>query len=176
MSTAAEATAAENKAALAKATANLNAVMAAAKMGTAKAMEEIGIAVTAAVKMEVSHPGHGRVYYVRFSKAGHRYWADKPPGTPHQASAPGEPPAVDTGKYRASWAWVTGKDPLGPFVEVGTNAVQGPALEFGSGHMAARPHLRPVIAAQAMSIREMLVARIVAAEEQAISTMKETHL
>lgn len=79
------------------------------------------------LKQELSHPGTGATY-----------------GN-HTASAPGEPPAVDVGRLRASVDWQPGEDALGPYVEVGTNVDYGPMLEFGTSKMAARPWFRTVI-------------------------------
>lgn len=60
----------------------------------------------------------------------------------HQASAPGQPPAVDTGTYRQSWQ--VRKRAVGVYA-VSTNQARGPALEFGSRTIAPRPHLRPSV-------------------------------
>ena len=50
-------------------------------------------------------------------------------------SAPGQPPGQDTGQYQASWE--SSED------AAFTTAPQGPALEYGTERMAARPHARP---------------------------------
>ena len=80
-------------------------------------------------------------------------------GIAHTASAEGEPPAVDTGRLRASIStnWTGGGgdanedgvgDPGGGEQEftvvVGTNVEYGPMLEFGTSRMGARPFMRPV--------------------------------
>jgi hypothetical protein len=58
----------------------------------------------------------------------------------YRASAPGQPPAIRTGVYRASWRAksVEGVDEA----EVGTGDVRGPWLEKGTENMAPRPHVR----------------------------------
>lgn len=61
----------------------------------------------------------------------------------HQASAPGEPPAADTGKYAATIGFAIERDGLGLVGKVGTGDKRGPWLELGTARMAARPHLRP---------------------------------
>lgn len=90
----------------------------------------------------------------------------------HAASSPGQPPAVDTGRLRASIStnWTQsgmargrvdskaleedgignpGGKNINPFsggqfkVAVGTNVDYGPPLEFGTVNMAARPFMRP---------------------------------
>jgi phage gpG-like protein len=63
----------------------------------------------------------------------------------HVASAPGDPPAVDTGNLRGSisWEWV------GRNARVGTNVDYAPGLELGTlghgGHIAPRPFMRPSV-------------------------------
>ncbi len=52
-------------------------------------------------------------------------------GVTHIASAPGEPPAVDTGAYRSSWDVDTSKASQGE-AAVFTNDQRGPWLEFGT--------------------------------------------
>lgn len=61
-------------------------------------------------------------------------------GAVHQASAPGEAPAVDTGHL---WNSIQ-TEMVGRFSGVVfTNAEYAPALEFGSVHVAARPFFTP---------------------------------
>jgi len=58
----------------------------------------------------------------------------------HQASAPGEAPAVDTGHLRAGiQGWMTSK----VSAVVGVLAEYGAALEYGTTRMAARPFMTP---------------------------------
>jgi len=55
------------------------------------------------VVLELSKPGTGRVYTTTFYVDGQgRLRVGPLRGKPHQASAPGEPPAVDSGELRAS--------------------------------------------------------------------------
>lgn len=69
----------------------------------------------------------------------------------HKASAPGHPPAVDTGTLRRSWqssasaAARTKPQLRGSTLraEVGSPLRYARALEFGRGAMAERPYLRP---------------------------------
>jgi hypothetical protein len=109
-------------------------------------LDQAGIVLTNAVKVKLSQPGTGRLYVRTRNgvKAAHR------------ASAPGQPPAVDTGTYRASWTWKT-QQLTGSIYEA--LVYPDPAhleqhheprelglfLEFGTRHMAARPHLRPAV-------------------------------
>ena len=71
-------------------------------------------------------------------------------GKAHQASAPGEPPAVDTGLLRASFfpqpgQIVIGKSATEMWVDigVGANVLYATYLEYGTRFMAPRPLWRP---------------------------------
>jgi hypothetical protein len=112
---------------------NLAVVIRAGPQAGEPALQRVGALLDAQIKRKLSEPGRGRIY-VRRSRV-------------HQASAPGDPPAVDTGKYRASWSWVVHK--VGEALEliVGTPDIRGPSLEYGTSRMDKRPHLRPVVEA-----------------------------
>lgn len=82
------------------------------------------------------------------------FYTSKSGGGKHQASAPGEPPAADTGRYRASWmSEVTANEIADSFIgwtmRVGTNMWEtfGRRLELGGygggAYIAPRPHVRP---------------------------------
>lgn len=62
-------------------------------------------------------------------------------GTKHQASAPGEPPATDTGRLVSSGT--SDGDEKGAFVRF--DALYAVPLEFGTSRMAARPFLVPSV-------------------------------
>ncbi len=83
------------------------------------------LALETEIKLILSRPGSGRVY------------------GDHTASAPGEPPAVDVGEYRASF----GHDVVDGVMRVGTGQARGPGLEFGSlkRRLLPRPHMRPAV-------------------------------
>lgn len=71
-------------------------------------------------------------------KTGYEY--PRPNGRMHQASAPGEAPAVDTGNLFNSIK----ADMIGSKVGVVfTNVEYAPILEFGGAKMAARPFFAP---------------------------------
>lgn len=57
----------------------------------------------------------------------------------HRASAPGEPPATDTGRLVGSIFARLFRD----YAEVGTNVKYGAYLEAGTGRILPRPWLRP---------------------------------
>lgn len=95
----------------------------------------------ALVKADLSQPGTGRIY------------------GKHQASAPGQPPAPDTGELRNK----TGADPqirrdgddmVGRIV---SNTEKSTALELGTERMAARPFLGRLKTEHADSLRQAFV-------------------
>lgn len=63
----------------------------------------------------------------------------------HRASAPGEPPAIDTGALTNSVQVVMEND-LTAYIF--TNQAYAPPLEFGSRRMAARPFMLPAADAE----------------------------
>lgn len=95
----------------------------------AKDLVRRGVKVERRVKQLLSQPGSGRIYKRR--------------GIAHQASAPGEPPAPDTGKYRATIGQQLETDSQGLIEKIGTDDKRGPWLELGTRKMAPRPHLVP---------------------------------
>ncbi len=88
-------------------------------------------------RKSMEEPKSGRVY--RLPGGGRR----------HQASAPGEAPAVATGRLRAGVGVRLGADGLGATVGVHDASLAGIAanLEFGTRTMAARPWLVPALEA-----------------------------
>lgn len=89
-----------------------------------------GLVLEQQLKLELSQSGSGRVY--------HRG------GVVHQASAPGEPPAPDTGQLRAS---VQSTHLPDGSVEIRVQAPYAVALEYGAPErrLEARPFFRPAI-------------------------------
>lgn len=61
----------------------------------------------------------------------------------HRASAPGEPPAIDTGLLANTIGVMSGFESRGLSAIVFVNADYGMHLEFGTHKMAPRPFLRP---------------------------------
>ncbi|MDR3634349.1 MAG: hypothetical protein P4L84_11140 [Isosphaeraceae bacterium] len=69
------------------------------------------------------------------------------PGPPR--SAPGEPPHVDTDRYRTSWSHETdGIDDI-IVTRVSTDTPYAVDLEFGTVNMNARPHIQPTLIEEA---------------------------
>jgi HK97 gp10 family phage protein len=65
--------------------------------------------------------------------------------TPNGPSAPGEAPAVDTGRLRASISHRVETDSGESAAYVGTNVEYAPWLEFGTSRMRARPFMVPAM-------------------------------
>ena len=89
--------------------------------------------------------GDAKRSVARGPKTGRIYMKGKNRSIKHQASAPGEPPATDTGRLVNSIvgdAKVVGKQVQG-FLEART-AYAG-HLEFGTRKMAARPFMTPAV-------------------------------
>lgn len=80
------------------------------------------------VKQSMQEGHHGRVY--------------RRGGKAHQASAPGEPPAVDYGHLLNSIGSSVIDDEA---AQVATNSEAAVHLEFGTARMAARPFMRPAV-------------------------------
>jgi len=62
-------------------------------------------------------------------------------------SVPGSGPAVRTGRLRASITWTLGVDALGLYADIGSPVEYAAYVEEGTDRMAARPYLRPALAA-----------------------------
>lgn len=86
----------------------------------------------------LNSPRGGRVYRRR--------------GVTHKASAPGEPPAPDTGTLMRNIDARYDKDSLTGTVNFGT--VYARALEYGTARMAARPFARPALMNKVNAIKE----------------------
>jgi len=83
-----------------------------------------------AISLILNTPKTGRIYRRR--------------SVEHQASAPGEPPASDTGRLVNSIATKYDVNTLSGTVVV--DAEYGPYLEFGTQTIEPRPFLRPALA------------------------------
>lgn len=93
--------------------------------------------VEADIKTEMRGPKHGRMY------------------RGHQASAPGESPAVDTSLLINS---IHTEHPTDLTSTIGTNAKYAMALEYGSRRMAPRPVWRPTIDKRRKPFIDALIA------------------
>jgi hypothetical protein len=93
---------------------------------------------TEAIRLMQETPHTGRVYRRR--------------GVSHQASAPGEPPAVDTGRHIQQIT--TDYDPANFAGTVTFHSAYALALEVGTAKMAARPYARPALESKRHEIEE----------------------
>lgn len=153
-------TQAANAKALGRATGNLATVLGAIGVGGKDGLADVGVEAVNAIRVLLSTPGKGRTY--------RRPGVRGPRAVIHRASAPGQPPAVDTGQLRASYTWRLGRDSLGDFVEIGTNVKTAPWLEYGTRRMAARPHLRPTMVALRGVITALIREGIITKQREVI--------
>jgi hypothetical protein len=63
----------------------------------------------------------------------------------HQASAPGEPPATDTGRLSGSMMVSSRRTAGGSTVEIAATAPYAADLEFGNSRIEERPFMRPAV-------------------------------
>lgn len=135
------------------ATSNYSAAMKAAnyisKVITARsaaymaACNEAGEEVRNEVVRELSHAGGGRVY------------------GRHRASAPGSPPAPDTGTLRNSiYVQIQSAGPIRKVIKVGTRVPYATFLEYGTSKMRPRPFMRPAVARAAPIVARTVTAKV----------------
>lgn len=112
--------------------------------GVVKGTEEVRNEM---VRLIQSGPKTGRVYTRR--------------GVSHQASAPGEPPATDTGRLVNSIT--TEYDAAKLTGTVSANTEYAEFLEYGTQTMAERPFMRPALANKQEKIIEDMKKEVAAA-------------
>jgi len=103
-----------------------------------KGLDATALTYTSDVKRSmVESPRGGRVYL-----------RGKRRNIQHKASAPGEPPAPDTGQLVKSILWkrTDGPGPIDAKVDAGSAVLKSLFLEYGTRRMAARPAFRPALA------------------------------
>lgn len=113
-----------------------------------RGLHEAALVLERKIKEELSKPGSGRLYPRGKKRV-------------HQASAPGEPPAVDFGRLRAS----VGQEEfrvLGAVlsIKVGTNVEYALPLEYGTGKIKPRPFMRPALEAARGEMNETITAEL----------------
>lgn len=85
----------------------------------------------------------------------------------HQASAPGEFPAADTGRLHQSITTaVVQNDDRAVIVETGANTPYAEALEYGTAKMEPRPYMTPAFRAHAERIKDEVTLAIAQAIRQ----------
>jgi HK97 gp10 family phage protein len=129
------------------------------KQGMVDGSNAVRLVASRIVRKELSKRGTGRRYRVSGGKKNGRNLRAR--GI-HVASAPGQPPAVNTNRLRASWSLVangmgvTGSSDstvgmqttrTGVLLWFGSNLRYARFLEFGTARMKPRPYIRPVMAA-----------------------------
>jgi HK97 gp10 family phage protein len=112
---------------------------------TRKAIRKGALQVRRTATTSIRNPGKGRLYTHRFftDKSGvvRPLTGKKGQRPPHRASAPGDPPASDTGRLLGSIEVVMRDGGLA--AEIGTALDYGRFLEFGTKNVEARPWLQP---------------------------------
>lgn len=119
--------------------------------GTGKAMLSGAFVLEGFIKQSMQEGHHGRIY--------------RRGGKVHQASAPGETPAIDYGFLVNS---IEASLLDSNTAQVTTNSEAAPALEFGTGRMAARPFMRPAIDEHENEIVRAVQATIQRLVEEAV--------
>lgn len=108
---------------------NSNKLMDLATTVNVIAMRKAALLVERSVKLSFQRQGSGRIYGKR----------------KHQASLPGQTPAIDTGHLRASITNLVTTRLLTVNGFVWTDVVYAPWLELGTTKMQRRPFLRPAL-------------------------------
>lgn len=119
-------------------------VRAGAKVGVLAATEEVRNEV---LRLILNTPKTGRI--------------SKRRGVTHQASAPGEPPASDTGRLVGSIRTEYDAEGLQGTVVASTNYAF--KLEFGTPRIAARPFMRPALANTRGAVNDLIERAVRAA-------------
>lgn len=105
---------------------NIPALIRRMRRGAARVATQTAHAIEADIKQGMAGPKSGRTYQGK--------------GGTHQASAPGESPAIEHGSYANSFQVAD----VGETTKaVGTTDERGPTLELGGAHTEPRPHVGP---------------------------------
>lgn len=132
---------------------NIGKVLRAGRAGVPRDLKKMGVRLVGEVKLELSTPGQGEVYTTYFFTYKGRVIPGKARMIPHRASAPFDPPAVDTGALRSSYGYEVKRTASGGDLTIGTGSDYAPLLEYGTSKMVMRPHLRPVMFRNRLRIR-----------------------
>lgn len=133
------------------------------KMPESHLAYEVGAMVVTAIQQELSGQRRGRFYPVPgnifydprtpIENRADNYWIkftgtndrNEIQGTSYQASAPGEAPAVRTGRLRQSFYFTVLAVENGFEVRIRTSVFYADDLEYGSERVAPRPFVKPAI-------------------------------
>lgn len=129
-----------------------------------EAAQQIGILLVQAIQDELSGPRHGRWYPVPGNPHYHKmaskedraanYWVkfagtrnrNEIEGAAYQASAPGEAPAVRTGRLRQSFHMDISKTVYDTYrVTIASNVYYADDMEYGSARVDPRPFVEPAL-------------------------------
>lgn len=141
-------------------------------------MEQVGQHLVNQVKLTLRGQRHGRRYRVPGTKGRYvkdeqgRFVLDPVTGKRkrrrgklayYTASAPGEPPAVATGRLRNSVTWTLERHDSGPVTEITTRVEPRVKyagwLEEGTRRMKPRPYLKPTWQRERERVRAYLLRR-----------------
>ena len=116
-----------------------------------EAHKEVKFAIARATEVVRSH---AVLSIARGAKTGQTYRKYNPNRT-HTASAPGQPPATDTGFLISQITGSIKKEKNAIIGEVISSAPYSKFLEFGTVNMAARPFMQPALEANRKKIVEI---------------------
>ena len=125
---------------------NANEIQTRLSIAAGRAVETVLLEFQAEIRRTLSRPGTGRVYRKSGGYGKRRNARER--GL-HRASAPGQPPAVDTGTLRRSWQYGPNhlmdkthiRDKVRPRGRIGTRVRYAAWLQQGTFRMAARPYV-----------------------------------
>lgn len=102
-----------------------------------EALKASAVVFDGTIKRVLNTPGRGKIRRKQTKKRKKSTFI----GKATRASAPGDPPAPDTGSYRRSWGFGFVRPGV---IRMGTPDVRGLPLEFGTkdGRIKPRPHAR----------------------------------
>lgn len=116
-------------------------------LGVKQAIARGALAVQNTAKQSVQNAPRGGGAFTRYN-----------PKRSGRASAPGEPPATDTGFLVSNISFKIDTDGLGADIE--SAAEYSAALEFGTMHMEARPFMQPAAEENRDKIKDLVVQTI----------------
>ncbi len=143
-------------------TADLNRAMqkisADAERYVSDAVNATGIELRGDIVKRYKTKGTGRIYtHYFFTDGSGRLRKGRKRNKPHQASAPGEAPAIDGGRLASSVVFSRAGRLS---AEVETKVSYGPMLEFGTQKIAMRPAWRPAVEAMQPKFQKRLEAAL----------------
>lgn len=122
-------------------TSNIAQVRADLQRRASALVQGIAASIEADIKAQFKEPKSGRIYNRSGKRKGRR--GKKSSGRRHQASAPGEAPAIDYGNLHNSTRWVS-ETKFRAIVGSGTDYAE--LLEFGGAKLKPRPFFGPAFA------------------------------